>query len=88
MCELASFLLVLSLWLVVIPCLWEEICNFRSWISCIIKKRKRRKYLLREYRKWYDRAKSCDNFGGAIDKGKAIASLIVINHELEIVNEH
>lgn len=46
-------------------------------------RRRRRKYLLSEYNKWYDKAKSCDDFGGAIDKGKAVARLIVLKHEMD-----
>ncbi|MBQ8180581.1 MAG: hypothetical protein IJ010_01225 [Ruminococcus sp.] len=81
--ETASMLLIISLWLAVIPGLWSELCNLRSWIRCEIKRIKHRRYLKREYRRWYDKAKSCDSFGGAIDKGMAIARLIIIRHELE-----
>lgn len=81
--ELASLLLVTALWLFVIPNLWAEIINFRDWISLLNSRRKRRRYLLREYRKWYDKAKSCDDFCGAVDKGKAIARLIIIKNELK-----
>lgn len=49
--------------------------------------KKRRKKLLTEYNKWYDKAKSCDNFGGAIDKGKAVAMLAVIGHEIEMLDK-
>lgn len=83
MCGLASILLVTALWLCVIPNLWAEIINFCNWIRLLIAHRKRCKYLLREYQKWYDKAKSCDNFGGAVDKGRAIAMLVIIKHELE-----
>ncbi len=81
--ETVSIILVISLWLVVIPGLWSKLCNLRSWLRREIKRIKYRRYLKREYRKWYDKAKSCDNFGGAIDKGMAIARLIIIRNELE-----
>lgn len=81
--ELASILLVIALWLFVMPNLWAEIRNFRSWARDQVMRIKHRKYLKAEYRKWYDKAKSCDNFGGAIDKGRAIAMLVIIKHELE-----
>lgn len=83
MCGLASLLLVTALWLFVIPNLWAEIINFCDWIRLLIARKKRRKYLKAEYRKWYDKAKSCDNFGGAVDKGRAIAMLVIIKNELE-----
>lgn len=31
-----------------------------------------------EYAKWYDKYLSCDNFGGAVDKGKAAAMCVVL----------
>lgn len=68
---------------VVIPNIVVGYEHFCDWLDELSYRRKRRKYLLSEYRKWYDKAISCDNFGGAIYKGKAIAMLVVINHELK-----
>lgn len=41
-------------------------------------KRRRQKEIRKEYDKWYDRYLSCDNFGGAVDKGKAAAMCVVL----------
>lgn len=48
-------------------------------------KRQRRKEIRKEYDKWYDRYLSCDNFGGAVDKGKAAAMCVVLRHEIDVL---
>lgn len=83
MYELGVWLTVTSLGLVAIPNIVVGLDKLCSRLDELIERRKRRRELLNEYHKWYDKAKSCDNFGGAIDKGKAIARLIVITNELE-----
>lgn len=83
MYELGVWLTVTSMSLVVIPNIVVGLDKLCSRIDELIERRKRRRELLNEYRKWYDKAKSCDNFGGAVDKGKAIAQLIIIRHELK-----
>lgn len=88
MSEIASILLVISLWLVVIPRLWLELRNLRNWIIDEVKKMKYQKELKNEYCKWYDKAKSCDRFGGAVDKGMAIARLVIIKNEMEKTNKN
>lgn len=70
-----------------IPNIVVELDKLCSRLDEFTERRKLRRELLAEYRKWYDKAKSCDNFGGAIDKGKAIARLIVINHEIEKIDK-
>ena len=64
-----------------------ELDKLCSRLDELAKCRKRRKKLLTEYNKWYDKAKSCDNFGGAIDKGRAVAMLAVIGHEIETIDK-
>lgn len=83
MYELGVWLIVTSVGLVVIPNIAVSLDKLCSRLDELAERRKRRRELLNEYRKWYDKAKSCDNFGGAVDKGKAIARLIVLNHELK-----
>lgn len=41
-------------------------------------RRQQRKEIRKEYDKLYDRYLSCDNFGGAVDKGKAAAMCVVL----------
>lgn len=41
-------------------------------------RRQQRKDIRKEYDKWYDKYLSCDNFGGAVDKGKAAAMCVVL----------
>ena len=83
MYELGIWLTVTSVGLVAIPNIVVGLDKLCSRLDELIERRKCRRELLNEYRKWYDKAKSCDNFGGAIDKGKAIARLIVIKNGLE-----
>jgi hypothetical protein len=83
MYELGIWLTVTSASLVAIPNIVVGLDKLCSRIDELAERRKRRRELLNEYRKWYDKAKSCDNFSGAVDKGKAIARLIVLNHELK-----
>jgi|GEM_PF-4671779 hypothetical protein len=83
MYETGIWLIVVSASLIVIPNIVVELDKLCSRLDELIERRKRRRELLDEYRKWYDKAKSCDNFGGAIDKGKAIAKLVIIKNELE-----
>lgn len=83
MYELGIWLTVTSMSLVVIPNIVVGLDKLCSRLDELTERRKRRRELLNEYRKWYDKAKSCDNFGGAVDKGKAIAQLIIIRHELK-----
>lgn len=83
MYELGIWLTVTSMSLVVIPNIVVGLDKLCSRLDELIERRKRRRELLNEYRKWYDKAKSCDNFGGVVDKGKAIARLIIIRHELK-----
>ena len=83
MYELGVWLTVISVGLVAIPNIVVGLDKLCSRLDELIERRNRRRELLDEYRKWYDKAKSCDNFGGAVDKGKAIAQLIIIRHELK-----
>lgn len=83
MYEVGVWLTVTSVGLVVIPNIVVGLNKLCSWLDELTEHRKLRRELLNEYRKWYDKAKSCDNFGGAIDKGRAIAQLIIIRHELK-----
>ena len=83
MYELGIWLTVTSVGLVAIPNIVVGLDKLCSRLDELAERRKRRRELLNEYRKWYDKAKSCDNFGGAIDKGKAIVRLIVIKNGLE-----
>lgn len=83
MYELIVWVTALSGSLIMIPNIVVGLDKLCSRLDELAERRKRRRKLLNEYRKWYDKAKSCDNFGGAVDKGKAIARLIVLNHELK-----
>lgn len=83
MYELGIWLTVTSASLVAIPNIVVGLDKLCSRLDEFSERRKRRRELLNEYRKWYDKAKSCGNFGGVIDKSKAIAQLIVITNELE-----
>ena len=83
MYELGIWLTVTSMSMVVLPNIVVELDKLCSRIDELAERRKRRRELLNEYRKWYDKAKSCDNFGGVTDKSKAIARLIIIRHELK-----
>lgn len=83
MYELIVWLTVISGSLIALPNTVAKLDKLCSRLDELAERRKRRRELLAEYRKWYDKAKSCDNFDGAVDKGKAIARLIVINHEIE-----
>ncbi len=87
MYEIAVSFAVTLICIIVIPNIVVGYEHFCDWIDKLSYRRKRRKYLLSEYRKWYDKAKSCDNFGGAVDKGRAVAMLAVIGHELETLNK-
>ena len=82
MYEIAAAIAVTLLCIIVIPNIVVELDKLCSRLDELAKCRKRRKYLLSEYRKWYDKAMSCDNFGGAVDKGRAVAMLAVIGHEI------
>ncbi len=83
MYELGVWLTVTSASLVVIPNIVVGLDKLCSRLDELTERRKRRRELFNEYLKWYDKAKSCDNFGGVIDKSKAIAQLIIIRHELK-----
>lgn len=83
MYEITVTITITLICIIVIPNIVIGCEHFCDWLDKLSYRRKRRKYLLSEYRKWYDKAISCDSFGGAIYKGKAIAMLVVINHELE-----
>lgn len=83
MYELGIWLTATSMGLVLIPNIVIGLEKLCSRLDELAERIKRRRELLNEYRKWYDKAKSCDNFGGAIDKGKAIAKLVIIKNELE-----
>ena len=83
MYEIGIWLTVTSAGLVVIPNIVVVLDKLCVRLDELVERRKRRRELLNKYRKWYDKAKSCDNFGGVIDKSKAIAQLIVIRHELK-----
>ena len=83
MYELGIWLTVASASVAVIPNIVVGLDKLCSRLDELTERRKRRKELLNEYRKWYDKALSCDNFGGAVDKGKAIAKLVIIKNELE-----
>ena len=78
MYETGVWLTVASASLVAIPNIVVGLDKLCSRLDKLIERRKLRRRLLNEYHKWYDKAKSCDNFGGAVDKGKAIAQLIII----------
>lgn len=82
MYEIAVSFAVTLIGIIVIPNMIVEYEHFCDRIDRRSRRRKRRKKLLTEYNKWYDKAKSCDNFGGAIDKGRAVAMLAVIGNEL------
>lgn len=41
-------------------------------------RRQQKKEIRKEYNKWYSRYEACDNFGGAVDKGKAAAMCVVL----------
>ena len=83
MYEIGVWLTVTSVGLVAIPNIVVSLDKLCSQLDELTERRKRRRELLNEYRKWYDKAVSCDNFGGVIDKSKAIAQLIIIRHELK-----
>ncbi|MCM1009170.1 MAG: hypothetical protein NC485_14875 [Ruminococcus flavefaciens] len=87
MYELGIWLTVVSASVILIPNIVVGLDKLCSRLDEFIERRKRRKELLNEYRKWYDKALSCDNFGGAVDKGKAIAQLIIIRHELKKIDK-
>ena len=87
MYELGIWLTVVSASVILIPNIVVGLEKLCSWLDEFIERRKRRKELFNEYHKWYDKAKSCDNFGGAVDKGKAIAQLIIIRHELKKIDK-
>lgn len=87
MYEIAVSFAVTLIGIIVIPNMIVEYEHFCDQIDKRSRRRKRRKYLLNEYNKWYDKAKSCDNFGGAIDKGRAVAMLAVIGHEISILEK-
>ncbi|MCM1270332.1 MAG: hypothetical protein NC247_06890 [Ruminococcus flavefaciens] len=84
MYEIGVCLTVTSVGLVAIPNIVVSLDKLCSQLDEFTERRQRRRELLNEYRKWYDKAKSCDNFGGAVDKGKTIARLIVIKNKLEM----
>lgn len=83
MYEIAASFAVTLICIIVIPNIVVGYEHFCDRIDKRSHRGKRRKYLLNEYNKWYDKAKSCDNFGGAIDKGRAVAMLMVIRRELK-----
>ena len=84
MYEVGIWLTVTSASLVSIPNIVIGLDKLCSRLDELTERRKRRRELLNEYRKWYDKAKSCDNFGGAVDKRRAIAMLVIIKNELEM----
>lgn len=83
MYETGIWLTVVSASMIAIPNIVVELDKLCIRLDEFVERRKLRRRLLNEYRKWYDKAVSCDNFGGAVDKGKAIARLIIIRNELE-----
>lgn len=87
MYEIAITITITLICIIVIPNIVIGYERFCDWLDKLSYRRKRRKYLLSEYRKWYDKAISCDNFGGAVDKGRAVAMLAVIGHELKELEE-
>lgn len=87
MYEIAASFAVTLICIIVIPNIVVELDKLCSRLDELAKCRKRRRKLLNEYNKWYDKAKSSDNFGGAIDKGRAVAMLAVIGHELEALDK-
>lgn len=84
MYEIAIWMITVPLCIVIVPNIVVELDKLCSRLDELIERRKRRRELMIEYHKWYDKAVSCDNFGGAIDKGKAIARLIIIKNEIEM----
>lgn len=74
---LTPSLMLISAFVVAVPItllqIWEE------WSE----RRKCRKQLHREYDEWYGRYLSCDNFAGAVDKGKAAAMCVVLRAMIE-----
>ena len=41
-------------------------------------RKQQKKEIRKEYNKWYGKYEACDNFGGAVDKGKAAAMCVVL----------
>lgn len=76
----ASTIIAVSAVLLII-CLLTAVDELDDWL----KRRKKVKELRKEYDVWYDRYLSCDNFSGAIDKGKAAAMCVVLRNEIDVL---
>lgn len=87
MYEICNSIIAIFIGFIILPNVVVELDRLCKRLDEADKIKKRRKKLLTEYNKWYDKAKSCDNFGGAIDKGKAVAMLAVIGHEIEMLGK-
>ena len=76
---LPASIIIALLMLTLYFCVMTAIDELDDWL----KRRRKVKELCKEYDVWYSRYLSCDNFSGAVDKGKAGAMCVVLRNMIE-----
>lgn len=85
MYEIAITFAITLMCFVVIPNMIVGYDHFCDWLDQRRERKQLRTSLETDYQIWYTIAANEDD---PLEKGYAIARLIIINHELEVVNEH